>query len=506
MSLVSNSFLLFVLAAVLLYYLIPLNYRWLVLLGFSMLYYAAGGVQYFFFIFFSVIVTYGFARWIAYRRERGGSAPELRRLLITGLVLNLGMLGVIKYTNFVIDTLNGFLPLHLPGMAVLFPLGISFYTFQSSGYLIDVYWNKTNAEKNFLHYTLFVSFFPHIMQGPIGKYDRLSHQLIEGHRFDMNRIRTGVQRMIWGLAKKMILADWAGVFADAVWEDPERYSGLALVGMLFYAIQIYADFSGAMDVVIGIADLFGVSLDENFRRPYLAVSLADFWRRWHITLGRFMREYVFYPLSLSSWMKNLTRKAKKRVGKKIGRVVPIAVSDILIFLLVGIWHGASWKYVAYGLVNGLILAFSELMSGVYVSWKKALHISGKENWYHFFQILRTFLVVCFTMYYERSADVAQAHSMLRLAFTRFAPAQLLDISAGTGGTAFVPCALLILAAGCVIMVGAGVIDEFVTEGRLLEKMQTLPFPLLVGIWLLLFVMIGLFGCTAAPKGFIYAQF
>ncbi len=504
MSLVSNTFLLFILAAAVLYYLVPLRFRWIILLAASFLYYAAGGVKFLFFISYSIVIIYGCALWIRRLQEAGASAGKQKAALILGLVLNLGMLGVVKYTNFVTGTLNGLFSLQIPEIAILFPLGISFYTFQSSGYLLDVYWKRVEPEKNFLKFALFVSFFPQLMQGPIGKFDRLAPQLTEGHPLDLRKVAHGLERMAWGFAKKMILADWAGVFADAIWGDLNRYRGLALFGLLFYGIQLYADFSGAMDVVIGIAELFGVNLDENFRQPYLAVSLADFWRRWHITLGRWMKDYVFYPVSLSGWMKKLTKWAKTHLGKKIGRTLPIAVADILVFLLVGIWHGASWKFVVYGLINGFILAFSELMSGVYASWKKGLHISGKEAWFHLFQILRTFTIVSFTWLYDRSDSLEQGNQMLKLCFTHFNPARLLDISAGSQGRAFAPWALLIIAVGCVVMVGVGILRERGVKIR--ERLNALPLPATVAVFLLLFIMIGLFGCTAAPKGFIYAQF
>ena len=504
MSLVSNLFLLFVLAAVLVYYIAPGRVRWIVLLVFSYLYYIAGGVKYVFFILYSTLVIYLFALLIENRRAAGADAGKLKRLCALGLICNFGMLGVVKYTNFVAGNINRLFSADLPMMKLLLPLGISFYTFQSCGYLLDVYWEKTKAERNPLKFALFVSFFPQIMQGPIGNFNRLAPQLYEPHAPELKNISRGVQRIIWGLAKKMILADWAGVFADAIWGDPERFGGLCLMGLLFYGIQLYADFSGAMDVVIGIAELFGITLDENFKRPYLATSLQNFWKRWHVTLGEWMKTYVFYPLSLSGMMKKFSKFSKKKFGRKTGRLLPIALADVIVFLLVGIWHGADWKFVVYGLINGGILAFSELMRGPYAAMKEKLHIKGTETWYYLFTVIRTFLIVSFTWLFDRSDDMKQALFVMKQAFTRFDLSLLGQISAGRGGTDFVPWALLILAVGCVIMVLAGVITERGVDLR--ERIAALPLPVNVFIWLLLLVMIGMFGCTAAPRGFIYAQF
>ena len=504
MSLVSNLFLIFVLLAVCAYYLAPAKVKWLVLLVFSYAYYTAGGIRYLFFILYSTVVIYCFALWIDHLQKKEADKKIICRVLVAGLLCNLGMLAVVKYSNVFVGTVNLLTKQNLPGLPILFPLGISFYTFQSTGYLVDVYWKKAEAEHNPLKLALFISFFPQLLQGPIGNYNRLAPQLGTPHAFDWNNISRGLERILWGYAKKIIIADWAGVFADAIWADPDRYNGIMFFGLLFYGIQLYADFSGGMDVVIGIGRLFGITMDENFRRPYLATSMADFWKRWHITLGEWMMNYVFYPVSMSGWMLAFGTRCKKRFGRKLGRVIPIALADLIVFFLVGIWHGASWKYVVYGLLNGGIIAFSELMGGPYRSWKKALHISGKEGWFHAFQVVRTFILVNLRWFYDRSDTLTQGNYMVKQAFSHFSPAQVLQIPAGSQGAAFVPWALLIIAAGCVVMV---LVESRSEKGMSVqERLSSLPFPATAAVYLLLFVLIGLFGSTAAPKGFIYAQF
>ena len=198
MSLVSNTFLLFTAAAVILYYLVPSKVKWIVLLAASYLYYLAGGARYLFFILYSTIVTYAFAILIEKRKENGAPEKQMKWLVAAGLICNLGMLGVVKYTTFFVDNINSLLGVHLPALKILFPLGISFYTFQSSGYLLDVYWERAKAEKNIFKYALFVSFFPQLMQGPIGNFGRLAPQLITPHKFDMTNIGPGICRIIRG--------------------------------------------------------------------------------------------------------------------------------------------------------------------------------------------------------------------------------------------------------------------------------------------------------------------
>jgi len=424
--------------------------------------------------------------------------------LVSGLVLNFGMLAVVKYTNFVLENINAVFHMDIPGIALLLPLGISFYTFQSSGYILDVYWKRTAAENNFFRYALFVSFFPQILQGPIGRHSRLAKELYIGHKFEFVRIQRGIERILWGFFKKMVLSDWAAVFVDAIFADPDAYSGLAAMGVLFYSIQLYADFSGGMDVVIGVASLFGITLDENFKRPFFATSITDFWHRWHITLGTWMKDYVFYPLSLSKGMSKFGKWGKKVFGKKIGRRLPICFANIVVFFIVGVWHGAEWKCIAYGLYNGLILAFSGLMVDRYRSWKKALHIQGSEKWYHVFMILRTFILVNISWFFDCCGTVSEAFGMMRRAITQFNPAQLLLIPAGREGIAFTPYVLLILAVGCLIVFIIGVLKEKGIEIR--ETIAKKNVVVYFGVYLILLLAIGFCGSTAAVRGFIYAQF
>ena len=504
MSLISNAFIIFTLAAVICYYLAPAKVKWVVLLIFSYIYYLQGGVRYLFFILYSTIVVYAFGRIIDHLQSKNAPAKIQKRVITFGVIVSFLCLLIVKYFGFFVDTVNSAFGTNIPGITILFPLGISFYTFQSVGYLLDVYWKKAKAEKNIFKFALFISFFPQLMQGPIGNYNRLAPQLVTPHSFSGKEFVKGLSRIIWGFAKKIIIADWAGIFADAVWGDPDCYNGMVLLGLVFYGIQLYADFSGGIDVVIGIANLFGISLDENFRQPYLATSMADFWKRWHMTLGEWMMNYVFYPVSLSGWMTRFSTWSKKVFGKKTGRVVPIALADFIVFFLVGIWHGASWKYVVYGLLNGGIIAFSELMAGNYRNMKKALHITGKEKWYHAFQIIRTYIIVNLRWFYDRSDTLSEGNYLVKQAFTHFDWSQIFDIAAGSGGTEFVPAALLIIAVGCVIMVTVGVLKERGVDIR--EKILSLPIPAAAAIYIVLFLMIGIFGSTAAPKGFIYAQF
>lgn len=454
MSLISMEFLIFVGIAVIGYYLIPKRFQWIWLLIFSYIYYASSGIKILFFLLYTTITTYGTGRLLdrVNHKElpRNEAKSRKRRILIGCLLLNFGMLAVLKYTNFAIENVNAIFHAGISFQKLILPLGISFYTFQSMGYIIDVYWGKYEAEKNPFRFALFVSFFPQLLQGPIGRFDRLARQLYEQHSFDLLKAQYALQLMLWGFFKKLVLADRAAVVVNQVFQNYTQYSGVTnIVAVLMYSIQLYMDFSGGMDVVMGVAALFGVELDQNFKRPYFATSITDFWHRWHITLGTWMKDYIFYPVSLSKWMGKFGKWSKKAFGKKTGRVVPICVANIIVFLVVGIWHGAAWKYIAYGLYNGLIIAISSLLAPLYRKGFEKFHINPKSGAWHVVQILRTFLLVNISWYFDMAVSLSAAFAMMKSTVTGFSLATLTDGSLMMLGLDKLD--YMILAMGCLVV-------------------------------------------------------
>lgn len=512
MSLVSMEFLLFVVVSVVGYYLIPKKYQWIWLLVFSYLYYISGGFKIVCFLLFSTTTTYTGARLLELVSREGTDKKVVKRkkkgIILGILILNFGMLGILKYTNFAIHTVNDLFHTGYSDINLLLPLGISFYTFQSVGYILDVYWERFEAEKNLAKFALFISFFPQILQGPIGRYGTLAKQLYAEHNFSGKNIEYGIQRILWGYFKKMIIADNAAIFVDAIFGQPGIYNGLSIVGVLAYSIQLYCDFSGGMDVVIGIASIFGIGLDENFKRPYFAVSITDFWHRWHITLGTWMKDYVFYPVSLSAWMNRFSKFARKVFGKQLGRTLPICLANLIVFFLVGIWHGAAWKYIVYGMYNGIIIAFSGLMAPVYRTWKKKMHINDKSAGFHLFQIIRTFLLVNISWFFDRGADIHTALVMMKNAVTHFDLKQIINpgIQVGvTSGMAYTLMSLAIIIAGCLVVLSVSILQE---QGRDVgEFIRTRNFAVRTVLYAVIFFILPVLGQSSATGGgFIYAQF
>lgn len=508
MALTSNMFFLFTIVGLCIYYTVPVRMQWMVLLVCSYCYYILVSVPAVFFLIFSTAVTYGCALWIHRIRLSGQnekkSAGKRKRIVALGLFLNIGMLGFLKYSNFFIENVNRISGGYISFLHLLLPLGISYYTFQTAGYLLDVYWGRVPAESNPLKYALFVSFFPQLVQGPIGRYGRLAAQLTAEHKLEFSRIKYGLERIVWGLFKKMIVSEWASIYREAIFAQPEQYSGIAIFGVLLYTVELYGDFAGGIDIVIGIAALFGITLDENFRQPFFAVSISDFWTRWHISLGSWMKDYVFYPLTLSGFMVKCQKKAKARLGRKKGRFITIAFSNLVVFVLVGLWHGPSWNNIGWGFYNGVIIAISGFLTDVYQTWKKKLHIQDQSRGYRLFMMMRTFALFNIGQYFDCVDSFGQALQMIRYSFTCFQPSQFLLISSGKTGTAYTPYALLTLGIGCLLWLAVSILKE---RGIKMEELFTkVPPALEFAGFLLLFLCIPLFSPMSVARGFIYAQF
>ena len=344
MTYTSLNFIFFVLATALVYFVLPFKkYRWTVLLAASIFFYCTWSYQLGAFMLFTTLSTYLIALWLskasakskavlkAHKSEwsrddkkkyKNKTKVRMRLIMTLALLLNFGILAFLKYYNFFAGSLNDILgafslDFSAPSLKLILPLGISFYTFQSMGYIVDVYREKTEAQKNPLKLLLFVSFFPQIIQGPISIYDQLAVQLFEGHDFDFTRFKHGCELIMWGFFKKLVIADRAVIPITAVTAEFNKFGGTTLTfTILLYALQLYADFSGGIDISRGVAQIFGVDMIDNFKRPYFSRSINEYWRRWHISLGAWLKNYLFYPVAMSNAFITASKKMKgTRFGK-----------------------------------------------------------------------------------------------------------------------------------------------------------------------------------------------
>lgn len=526
MSFISMEFLVFFAVALVIYYLIPKRFQWFCLLCGSYIYYLMSGTRVLVFLLTTTISTFMAGLWL--NRMDAGLANKLKnaglpldgkaknrfkeqtrhqkKMMVLGtLILNFGIFAVLKYGSFAIENVNHMFGTDFRSMKLLLPLGLSFYTFQSMGYLIDVYRGKYKAERNLFHFALFVSFFPQLLQGPIGRFDRLAHQFFEAHPFHLLTLERGVQRMLWGYFKKIVIADRVALLVNTVFDHYENYHGMMIfLAVLGYSVQLYADFSGGVDVVTGIAQCFGIEMDENFKRPYFAVNISDFWHRWHITLGTWMKDYVFYSFSLSKGMNKFTKLVRKHMGKHIGRVLPVCISNLLVFFIVGVWHGAAWKFIVYGLYNGLLIAGSNLLAPLYPAWASACHVNVQSKGWKVVQILRTFLLVNISWYFDRAVSLPAAWIMIKNTFAEFSFRTFSDGSLFAFGLDRKDYFVLLL--GCLVLFIVSLIQEQGINVR--EAISKQVLVLRMAIYLALIFSIPLLGYinTAGGGGFLYAQF
>ena len=419
------------------------------------------------------LITYLGGRILVLRFERF-DVKKRRRILAWCFAL-LAMLPLLffKYYNFINDSIsiglsNVGLKFSLPGLNWAIPVGISFFTFQAVGYMLDVYHGRVKAEKNLLDFLLFLSFFPQVMSGPISKADELLPQIKNTHKFDYEQGKQGLKYLLWGMFIKLVIADRLGLFVDTVYANYIHYSGsTCFVASLFYTLQIYCDFAGYSLMAIGVASTLGFSLINNFKRPYLAISITDFWRRWHISLTRWLTQQVYIPLGGS-------RCSKTRTYWNI----------FVTFLVSGIWHGANWTFIIWGCMHGVFQIVEKALG-----WQK---YEGKSWVVKVLRILITFFLVNLAWIFFRMPSIREAWGAITRMVTDFGVPNLSDLSGSI---------LLVLVIGLIILVFKDVRDEFFSD-----KMRFLEArPFRWGIYVGLFCMVLLFGALDGGQ-FIYVSF
>lgn len=526
----SYSFLFFLIALFLLYYLIPKKGQWCLLLVASYIFYAFAGWECILFIALTTLTTYGAGMLInrnfdkqkqylaehketlAKEEKKAYKEKEKKKrfaLLVICLVFNFGILAVLKYTNFVIANVNGIMKMvgqdaTLEFKDLLLPLGISFYTFQSMGYLIDVHRGKYAAQKNLFKFALFVSFFPQLIQGPISRYDDLEQGLYAQHSFDIHTVSFGLMRILWGFFKKLVIADRMLIGVNAIMKDTEQYAGFyVFVGMLFYALQLYADFTGGIDITIGIAQTLGIPVKENFIRPYFSKGIKEYWRRWHISLGSWFTDYLFYPISVCKPMLKVSKWSRKVLGEQVGKRVPVYASSIAVWFVTGIWHGAAWNFIVWGLGNCFFIMLSQECEPLYEKFHARFAVKEKY-WFKAFQIIRTFLLMCSLRMLDCYRDVPMTLRMFGSMFTRWNIKEALTYGLWNLGLA--PYDYAVLLVGVLILFTVSMLGR---TGSVRERIAKKPVWVSLAIFGGLFIgtiLFGAYGMGYDASQFIYNQF
>ena len=486
----SFDFLIFFPIVALAYFLIPQRLKYLWLLAASYYFYMCWNPRYAALIFASTAITFLSGIIIG----KAASDKAKKWAVFGSFFLNLGILFLFKYFYFMVDNINAArqlagLSAYTPKFDIILPVGISFYTFQALSYTADVYRGEVKPEKNFFKYALFVSFFPQLVAGPIERSKNLLKQVNEEHHFDYLRVRKGLVTMLWGFFLKLVIADRAAILVNTVYDNISAFSGAQLaLATLCFAVQIYCDFASYSLIAIGAAEVMGFKLMQNFKRPYFAVSIADFWRRWHISLSTWFRDYLYISLG----------------GNKKGRLRKY-FNIMVVFLVSGLWHGASWHFVVWGAIHGVYRVIGSATENARKKLREMCRIGDRNVIYLFFARLFTFFLVCFSWIFFRSADMAAAGDTIKRIFTQFdAESLALGKIDGLGLTLE---NLAVLLAAVLVLFAVSVWTEH--DEKALEKTEKLSFVIRWTIYLALIfavLIFGIYGPGYEASQFIYFQF
>ncbi len=518
MSFASFEFLAFLCVLTLVYYLVPKKAQWTVLLIGSMFFYAFAGLVGFIFLFIVIFVSFFTVQILAKRQKalkvwldehRETLSKDERKayrakhknvslfIVCLGIFIMTASLVYVKYLSGIKITISD----TSFGGSFLEIMGISYYTFISIGYMIDVYREKAEAEKNIFRHALFVSFFPQLAMGPISKYADTGAQLKEPHCFSSKDAWCGLLRILWGFFKKLVVAD---AIAPAIgYIVAEKLGGVYFIILcVFYSVRIYGDFTGGIDIVLGSAQLLGIKLPENFNRPFSSKSTAEYWNRWHITMGSWFTNYIFYPLSLTKGMQKASKFCRAKLGNGFGKRFPVYTATIITWLATGLWHGIAWNFVVWGLLNCLVILISQELNPLYDRFKTRFPKLWSSTPYQCFMAVRTFLLMSLIRVFDCYGNVPLTFDRFFSSFYIFNFGEL--FSGGLTSLGVTATQYIVIAFGIVIMTAVSRLSK---KRSLRETLWEKPM-LGNAVIVLLAVAILVFGCYGLgydASSFIYGN-
>ncbi len=510
------------------YSITPKKYRWLSLLLSSYVFFCLVSGQLIAYLLFTTVCIYLTGIWLSSQNDKCSAMIsgcdssnrkkitdtiiKKQKIVITLVILlHIFLLALLKYSKFFAGNINDlFSLLHIKSRVtvpqIAAPIGISFYSLQAISYISDVYTKKIRADKNFGRVALYMSFFPQIMEGPICRYSDTAQQLFKGETITYTNLTQGIQRILFGLLKKLVVADRLNTLVKLVFTDFNNYNGtVAALAAVCYTCQLYMEFSGTMDIVIGSAEIFAVKLPENFSQPFFSKTISEFWQRWHITLGIWFKTYIYFPVSLSPFSKRLTKKARKKIGKFYGPMLVSTIALFCVWFCNGMWHGSGWRYIFFGMYHFTLITIGNLIKPVVKKSNQALKINASLPLYKFMQIVRTTILVCIGEMFFRANGLRAGFVMLKKIFTEFS---LQTISDGT----FLDLGLdlqdyIIVLITVAIVFAIGIIKEKGYSPRILISQKSLPVRWTIYFALIFYIIIfGAYGTGYVPVDPIYADF
>ncbi len=440
------------------------------------------------------------------RKER---TAKKKKLLIAGIISLVAVLFVLKYLDFtgsnVVRLLNILsIPCEWRFLNIAVPVGISYFTLEGISYLTEVYWENIKPRGQYMNVALYMGFFPKLIEGPITRFSDVSDTLFSGLPVSYENLTRGYQRILLGLFKKLLIADHLAPAVDIVYKWEEKAGSVALFAAVIFTIQEYMDFAGSIDIVIGAARIFGVDLKENFRQPFFAKNASDFWHRWHITLGTFFRDYIFYPVSVNKSIMKLTKKVKDRFGAEAGRLTAPSVAIFCVWITNGIWHGPKWNYIFYGLYYFVWIFIENIAEKPFLSLLSKMKLSESSLIVRIFRFIKLFIIVITGEMFFRADSMSVGFEMFRYVFTDFNSRKLIR-HLGDMGMDFHDYLTVIIA--FILIIILSVLKELKVPYR--KAFMSLPVFVRWTAWYALIMVIVVFGAYGSgydAAGMIYAKF
>ena len=510
MSITSYIFWLFLIVSLLVYYVFPRKLQWVVLLVTSIFFFGLSCELYTgIYLLITIFATYVCANKMILETDQ----LKAKKWLIIGIVIDAGILIVLKYSNFGIENVNVLfsvfgLKKQISHISWLAPLGISYYTMQVIAYLVDVYGGVVKPEKNILKTALFIGYYPQLTSGPIAKFAEMKDQLYSGHKLEIDKIAYGCQRILWGVFKKIVISARLGVIVDTIYSDTVKYQGIYIwIAAAAFLVQLYTDFSGCMDIVLGASECYGIILPENFRTPFFAKTVQEFWQRWHITLGGWLRDYIMYPVLRSNAMRKLNRKLKSKYGKKIASEISTYIAMFIVWLMFGLWHGGAWKFIlGDGMMCYLCIVFGKLFEPLLKRVVESLKINTECFSWRLFQSIRTFALMSVANMFFRLGTFGETITNIKRGIMTWNPWILFDGSLYKLGVNEKNCRLLFISVIVLFVVDLLETKENEDIRKLLKKQNCLFRWICIWIIMTVALVCGMYGPEFDATNFIYGVF
>ena len=508
MNLTSLTFLFFCVITIIIYFIVPKKIQWVILLISSIIFLFCKNFNINTII--QAIVVLFTSYFIGLLIYKNRNSKKSKKFLILGIILILAQLVYLKYINLFIITTNHILSfinsqyeIEMTSSNSL--IGISYYSLIMISYLIDIYRGSCKPQKSIFKCALFMSYFPILTSGPFIKYDQMENQLYSKHKFNYHNMCSGLIRIFWGLFKILVISLRIGYFVDTVYSNINNYNGFYIVvAVLLFPLQLYTNFSGSIDIILGISEIIGISLPENFKTPFFSKTITEFWRKWHITLGAWLRDYVFYPLLKSNYMQSLNKTISNHFGKNIGKKTYLYLSMLIMWIIIGIWHGGAYTYIiGSGLLQFVFMFFEDLFEPIATKINSKLGIKTDVFSYKLYQVIRTYLLFSFSMIFFRATSISNAIDIIKNIFVYNLWILLDNESLYTAGLDMLDFRVLIISLLVLFMV-----ERLSCNGSVREKLFNQNIIFRWGIIYLLVFSVIIFGCYGVgydPAEFIYGQ-